>query len=182
MLKTQLNSRLINVKEDLFSCINKVISNPRKIGSTLIIVPNLCNNVGIFAGRFANSINKNYPIVEQNYSVLGKNYLQKNFGNTQFVKVSTQDRSASLVFANMIAQDGLPQKNKKRIINYFSLVKCMHQISQYIEKEKNNSEDTHVQIHTIKIGVGACGGNWTVISELMSDIWAKYDCYIHNHN
>ena len=55
--------------------------------NTSILLPHVCNNIDLFGGGFAAAIGSKYPIVKENYHLLGKSFLGKNPGHTQFITV-----------------------------------------------------------------------------------------------
>lgn len=141
-----------------------------------IIVPHVCNNVNAFGAGFAGGISKYYPIVKENYHLLGsKNIL----GYVQFVEVEKNPTYGhKLIFANMIAQDGTISRNNQRPLHYGALAKTMYRVSEYLCM--NFNDDHQVQIHCPKFGCGLAGGNWNFIQELIADIWEDYRVIIYD--
>lgn len=172
--------------DDIFERIIKRLSS-EKLGSS-VIVPHVCNNVDVFGGGFAAAVAKNYPAVKENYHLLGKTFLKNNFGHVQFIDIPVKNKYGhKLVFANMIAQNGLPDRNnnKKRCLNYAALVRSMISVSSFIKQysDKNkNAEPIHFEIHCPKFGSGIAGGNWNFISDLIEDIWFKHDVFVYGYN
>lgn len=163
---------------DLFSNVKSFIREGNNGCS--IIVPHVCNNSNMFGAGFAAGIAKHYPIVKENYHLLGSVFLKNNLGYVQFVEVSKNENYGhKLIFANMIAQNGIIGKNNPRPLNYLALVKSMVTISSYI---KNNfNDENRIQIHAPKFGCGLAGGNWNFISELINDIWNKNTVFIYEY-
>ena len=162
-----------------FTTINDNIFNYLNINNgTNIIIPHVCNNIDLFDAGFAGAIGTKYPIVKQNYHVLGKSFLSKNPGYTQFITVEQNKQHGSkLVICNMIAQNGILSSNNKRPINYISLCKAMIGIKQYIKL--NFDKDQKIEIHSPKFGSGLAGGNWNFISCLIDDIWSDVPVYVY---
>lgn len=177
---TKVNSKskhIVYKKGDIFHYIQKYISDDQH-GSS-IIIPHVCNNVGTFGAGFVSAINKHYPIVRENYNLLGNDFLRNNLGYTQYVTVSNTKRyNHQLIIANMIAQNGTISYNNKRPLDYYALVKCMSSVSRYIE-EHLNTDDFKPQIHCPKFGSGLAGGNWNFIENLIEDIWKKFIVVIY---
>lgn len=155
------------------------------LGSS-VIVPHVCNNIDVFNGGFAAAVAAHYPIVKENYHLLGKTFLRNNFGHVQFIEVPTKNKYGhKLIFANMIAQNGLPDKNRKRCLHYGALVKSMNMVSAFIQQQTNkhnNVESLKFEIHAPKFGSGIAGGNWNFISDLIEDIWGRYDMFVYTYN
>lgn len=173
--KTQTNN-IVHINGDLFDYIEGVV----KAGNNgfSIIVPHVCNNIGAFGAGFAGAISKHYPIVKENYHLLGLSFLKNNPGYVQFIEVYKDAKFGhKLIFANMIAQNGLINKQNTRPLNYLSLAKSMIGINQYISKNFDN--ENRIQIHCPKFGSGLSGGNWNFIEELIKDIWTKHPIFIY---
>lgn len=141
-----------------------------------IIVPHVCNNSGNFGGGFASAINKYYPIIKENYNLLGKKCC---LGYTQFIVAKyNKDSDKKIVFANMIAQNGDINYSNPRPLNYYSLAVCMRSVDTYI---KENFDKDETQIHTTKFGCGLSGGDWNFIENLIEDIWTSAPTFIYVH-
>ena len=161
---------------DLFDYVEKNTRSGNN-GSS-IIVPHVCNNIDAFGAGFAGELSKHYPIVKENYHLLGSSFLKNNLGYVQFIEVY-RDRTFGhrLIFANMIAQNGTISKKNPRPLNYLALVKCMNQINIFVSKNFNN--DTRVEIHAPRFGCGLAGGNWNFVEELISDIWTNIPVFVY---
>lgn len=147
---------------------------------TNIIVPHVCNNVDSFGAGFTAGIAKHYPVVKENYHMLGSHFLKNNLGYTQFVEVAKDNKYGyKLIFANMIAQNGTISKLNTRPLNYYALVKSMASIKSYIQ-QNFNPKDSPVQIHAPKFGSGLAGGDWRFIEELIKDIWNNIPVFIYD--
>lgn len=178
MLKTNKN-RIPIIYDNLFNHIENNIHMGHN--SANIIVPHVCNNVDSFGAGFAAGVTKHYPIVKQNYHLLGSHFLKNNFGYVQFVEVAKDNTYGyKLVFANMIAQNGTISKLNPRPLNYYALVKSMVAVAAYAQN--NFDPDQRVQIHAPKFGSGLAGGNWHFIEDLIKDIWSKIPVFIYDLN
>jgi hypothetical protein len=139
-----------------------------------VVVPHVCNNHGVFGGGFTAGIVKHYPVVQQNYELLGKKCV---LGYTQFIVAKhNKNNDKKIIFCNMIAQNGTISKNNPKPINYYALCLCMKSVSDYISTSLDILE---TQIHAPKFGSGLAGGNWNLISELIEDIWSNYPTFIY---
>lgn len=174
-LKNRLNNNLCFINnQDLFSRIQFSV-DPTHNGSS-VIVPHVCNNVNLFGAGFAAAIAKNYPIVKENFHLLGN---KATLGHTQFVSVFKEKTYGyQIIFANMIAQNGTISQSNSRPLNYFALGKCMYDVASYIKQ--NFDQDHRVQIHAPKFGSGLAGGNWLFIQELISDIWSNIPVFVYS--
>ena len=69
-----LSNKLPIIYDNLFSNVHSIIHSGYN-GSN-IIVPHVCNNVDVFGGGFTAGIAKYYPIVKENYHLLGNHFLR----------------------------------------------------------------------------------------------------------
>jgi hypothetical protein len=165
-----------DVSGDLFDSIENYVNGGNSGYS--IIVPHVCNNINLFGAGFAAAISEKYPIVKENFHLLGN---KASLGQTQFITVYKDKKFGhELIFANMIAQNGVVAQNNKRPLNYAALCKCMISVASYI-KQRNDNE-SKVQIHAPKFGSGLAGGNWLFIQELITDIWKDFSVVVYTNN
>lgn len=182
-MKTKKENLVYINNLNIFDNIKNRINN-KELGCT-ILVPHVCNNLGVFGGGFAAQIGDRFPIVKENFCLLGK---KTNLGKVQYVKIMQESiYKHSAIIANMIAQNGLIGHNNPRPLNYEYLVKCMCQVRDYINDLKNlNNDNVNIEIHCPKFGSGLAGGNWFFISDLIQDIWKNIPTYVYvlkkNHN
>ena len=141
-----------------------------------VIIPHVCNNINLFGAGFAAAVASHYPIVKENFHLLGNKAI---LGQTQFVSVYKDKKfSHQLIFANMIAQNGVVSKNNKRPLNYLALAKCMSSVSSYISQM--DQAESRVQVLAPKFGSGLAGGNWLFIQDLITDIWNTYPVFVYS--
>jgi hypothetical protein len=167
------------VSGNLFDYVEKMVRSGNN-GSS-VIVPHVCNNINSFGAGFAAELAHYYPIVKENYHLLGSHFLKHNLGYVQFIEVykdTTFDHK--LIFANMISQNGTISQRNTRPLNYLALVKCMNQINNFITKNFNN--DSLIQIHAPRFGCGLAGGNWDFITDLIQDIWTNQKVFVYNYS
>lgn len=143
-----------------------------------VIIPHVCNNVGVFGGGFSGAISARFPIVQENFYLLGN---KTKLGYVQFISVFKNSLTHNeLVISNMIAQNGTISKKNPRPLNYEYLVKCMLEVRKYAEDLKQKSEQ-NVEIHCPKFGSGLAGGNWLFIENLIDDIWKNLPVYVYSY-
>ena len=139
-----------------------------------VIVPHVCNNINLFGAGFASAVANRFPIVKENYHLLGSKIL----GHTQFVEVfKDKTFGHSLIFANMISQNGTISSKNPRPLNYASLCQSMILVSKFMREKFD--KDQSVQIHAPKFGCGLAGGNWNFVSELIRDVWSNIPVFIY---
>jgi hypothetical protein len=172
----KINSSLNIVSGNIFDFIEDIVK--AKNNGCSIIVPHVCNNVNVFGAGFAAAVANKYPIVKENYHLLGPNFLRNNLGHSQFVEViNDKTHGNSLIFANMISQNGTISSKNPRPLNYAALARSMTLVSKFILTKFD--KDQRVQIHCPKFGCGLAGGNWNFIQELIKDIWSQYPVIVY---
>jgi hypothetical protein len=174
--KVKNNDQIFIIKnQNIFQSIKDRIDSGN-LGST-VIVPHVCNNVNGFGAGFAGDIANYYPIVKDNFHLLGT---KAKLGHTQFVIADSNiTHKHNIIFANMIAQNGIISHNNRRPLNYAALTYCMAAVKAYIaDLLKNN--DSKIEIHAPKFGSGLAGGDWNFIKELVCDIWSNCPIFIYN--
>ena len=167
--------------KNIFNIIRDRV-NSKENGAT-IFVPHVCNNIDLFDAGFAGQVAKEYPSVKTDYHLLGKNFLQKNLGHCQTIKVFEEPQYRhKLYFVNMISQNGVKGFNNQRPLNYLALAQSMNKLAQIIYMNTGFLDKSeNIEIHAPKFGSGLAGGNWNFISELISDIWGKFFVTIYNY-
>lgn len=173
ILSNKSNSNYIVKYDDIFESANLCVSAGNNGCS--VIIPHVCNNINGFGAGFAGAVAKNYPIVKENFHLLGSKAV---LGHSQFV-VAKKDNSYKhqIIFANMIAQNGTISPINPRPLNYYALARCMANVAIFINQ--NFDKDNRVQIHAPKFGSGLAGGDWRFISELITDIWNNSSVFIY---
>lgn len=173
MFKTQKTlPSYISIKnlDIINTCIERTSQNN-------VIIPHVCNNVGVFGAGFAKYIADKYPNVKENFQLLGK---KSKLGYTQFINIYTnKSTNNKIIIANMIAQNGLINNNNPRPLNYFALCNCMNVVSSSIDNILSQDKSAKVEIHAPKFGSGLAGGNWKFISELIKDIWYGVSVFVY---
>lgn len=182
-MKTQTqNTKKYNMvfNQNIFDVSRNRVSIDSSSGAT-VIIPHVCNNIDLFDAGFAADISSVYPEVKANYHMLGKTFLKNNLGHSQIIKVYEQPKyKHKLYIVNMIAQNGIKNHTNNRPLNYAALVRSMIQVSQFIHTNTGFlKRNENVEIHAPKFGSGLAGGNWNFISDLIEDIWGKYNVFIY---
>jgi hypothetical protein len=173
--KTQ-NNKLIYTKNDI---VESAISRLDLTNSpTTVFIPHVCNNINLFGAGFAKYIGDKFPIVKENFHLLGNKSV---LGHTQYINVANNNLTKTkVIICNMIAQNGIINPKNNRPLNYASLIFCMNDIrNKIISLSKNNIEDIKYEIHAPKFGSGLAGGNWNFIENLIEDIWTDIPVYIY---
>jgi hypothetical protein len=174
MLSKLRTKKVFYLKKDIFESTRKIVSCENK--SYNIVIPHVCNNINLFGAGFAHHVGKNYPMVKENFHLLGK---KSYLGYTQFVSAFVNPKTNSqIIFANMIAQNKTISVENPRPLNYAALTVCMTEVKRYIDNIKLNN-DVETSIHAPKFGSGLAGGNWSFIECLIQDIWHNTTTFIY---
>jgi len=176
VFKTKTNNIPI-LKKDIFkTALDRI--NANNIGST-VIIPHVCNNINVFGAGFSGAISDIYPIVKENFYLLGN---KAKLGHVQYIKVAQNKQYGhKIIVANMIAQNGTISHNNKRPLNYIALAACMNDIKRYIDDLIKEPEIDRCEIHAPKFGSGLAGGNWKFIEKLIEDAWINTAVYIYGN-
>jgi len=178
MLKHKLSSpskSFVYLSEDIIESSKQRI-NSDHLGSS-VIIPHVCNNINLFGAGFAAYIANRFPIVKENFHLLGN---KAKLGHVQYITVlKNPSYRHELIVANMIAQNKTIAKNNPRPLNYEYLMKSMIDIRNTVAGLQNSSEK-NIEIHCPKFGSGLAGGNWQFIENLISDIWYNIPVYVYN--
>lgn len=164
--------KFVYFRDDIFSSSIDCINN-KKNGST-VVIPHVCNNIGLFDGGFSGEIETRFPEVAINFNIGGK----IKIGNTQFITVmENQQTKHKLIIANMVAQNNVISNRNRRPLHYPSLIRCMYSVRDLLDSIQQ--AEKKVRIHAPKFGSGLAGGNWNFISDLIDDIWSMFNVSIY---
>jgi hypothetical protein len=170
------NNKIVYSKHDI---VQSAVDRLNSINSpTTVIIPHVCNNINLFGAGFAKYIGEKFPIVKENFHLLGN---KASLGHNQYISVlHNNNTKTKLVVCNMIAQDGVVNVKNIRPLNYGSLVFCMNDIkNKILLLSSNDINDNKYEIHAPKFGSGLAGGNWNFIENLIEDIWTEIPVYIY---
>lgn len=174
---TKLKSNIITYNADIFEMTkSRVVS---QFNGSSVIIPHVCNNINLFGAGFAAAVSKEYPIVKENFHLLGN---KTKLGYVQYIVVAKHKISGNeIIFANMIAQNKTINNVNQRPIHYEALVKCMIDVRNYMINFTKTTE-LPIEIHCPKFGSGLAGGNWNFITDLIEDIWANQKVFVYNYS
>lgn len=177
MINTAKNKyNIITYDSNIFdSALSRI--NSQNNGAT-VVIPHVCNNINVFGAGFAAAVSNRYPIVKENFYLLGN---KAKLGYVQYVNVEKNKQYGyDIVFANMIAQNNIISQNNYRPLNYEFLVKCMIDVRHYVSNYVKDN-DIKVEIHCPKFGSGLAGGNWNFIENLVQDIWGGFSVFVYSY-
>ena len=166
---------MIGIYKEITGDITKVRDNE----SGPILIPHVCNNMGVMGAGVALSI-RNKWVEAYNYYKSHMDYYIKNYETHKdpikklLGQVSHIGVEHNLIIANMIAQHGTISSNP-RPIKYNALVKCMEEVTIVC--------GSRYKICCPKFGSALAGGNWDFIKLLIEDIWLSegIDVTVYNY-
>lgn len=137
-----------------------------------IILPHVCNNIGVYGAGVALAIKNKWGLAEYFYMKHCNSWKKDGEINPEIIGsnsyVRLEENSVNLCIVNMIAQNGLRSTYNPRPLNYGALSVCMKDI---LIEQKDFIPGA--RICTVKFGSGLAGGNWYIIKELIDFIWIR---------
>lgn len=142
----------------------------------IVYLPHVCNDIGGWGAGVVLAISKKWKGAELIYRAFiakhGKGTMRSTTG---FWDSNDNGVPDDVVVCNMIAQRGYKNEENPRPLDYKALVKCMNDVADKIETDRDLSESgfgtvLH-RIHCPKFGSDLAGGNWGFITCLIEDIW-----------
>jgi len=142
------------MKKGTYRIVKGDVTEPqRQDKNEAVIIPHVCNNLGIMGAGVALGLKRKWLEVETSYE-----------GATSLGKCSFAKVGDNIVVINMVAQSGLINKNNPKPIKYLALINCMKFVQDW-------AISGNCVIHTPKFGSLRAGGNWGFIEELIREIW-----------
>ena len=162
------------------------LSNP----SDIVVIPHVCNNIKKFGAGFTNSLNRTFgkgPYETYMKMDCGSSNGLKNFlGGISVCNIKNEGK---IYVVNMIAQEGIIGALNPKPIKYWALMHCMERVKEFIGglRSENpvpgiNNFSRDVVIHCPKFGSQLSAGNWSLIKELIEEIWVDSDIDVVVYN
>lgn len=123
-------------------------------GKHVPIVPQVCNNIGMYGAGYSGAIASRWPMVQTNYLEWATK--KEELSNTSGAFVLGENQYVNCgdaLIVNMIAQSGVRSQYRPVVIQYSSFMACMYKISML-------KFDLPVKYYIAKIGSGLAGGKW----------------------
>jgi O-acetyl-ADP-ribose deacetylase (regulator of RNase III) len=136
------------------------------INHQVIIIPHVCNDLGVFGAGVAKAIAHQFPQAKEDYMSFMKFQFDNPLGEVIWSEVEN-DRCETLYIANMIAQHGIIGKENPIPLDYEALNEAMDIVTKRAKNEINCS------IHCPKFGCGLAGGDWKIVEKMIEDKWVN---------
>lgn len=166
-------SKITYKNKDLFADLS---SRPK---GQFTFIPHIVNNVGIWGGGFTQSINlalggeprEYYKSAQERYSANPEVLL----GSISVVPL--EDR---VDVVHMFAQHQTLYSNRKPI-RYVALVETMSRLDNLLKNLQGMTQKKFdYEIWAPKFGSGLAGGNWSLIEELIKEIWSDHKVVVYD--
>lgn len=154
------------VKDNIFDVTLRVIKNKPEVK---IYIPVLYGLSSKYTSKFVESLINRFPLLQQ------QTYLQQHkSGDTNTIQLNSYGHNSINLFQMFATQE----YNHKKI-NYLYLIHCMIDLKRKYLAHKER--DILLEIHCPKIfGCDHGCGNWSTMSDLMSDCWHGISTTIYN--
>lgn len=142
-----------------------VIVTARKIaalGDREVLLPHVCNNVGVMGAGVAAALAKAFPGVDREYA----RYCSEH--DDVLGETITEHVEPHIFVMNMICQAGFNNGGEPPL-RYGALVHCMESVLRLSLTHDDMGVKT--VIVAPRFGAGLAGGDWGVIRSLIVEIW-----------
>lgn len=136
------------------------------------VIAHVVNNHGRWGAGFSGNLSRKWPVVESYYR--NKSRWEKSefkLGNVQWVYPDFDDET--IVVVNMIAQNGIREKNNKVPIRYGALETCLEKLDRGAKAIGPST------VHMPMIGAGLAGGDWNKIYSMVKKTMVSQDVFIY---
>lgn len=130
------------------------------------LICHIVNNRGKWGSGFVVPLGEKYPQAQRAYREWATGEFHSSFtahayGSLQLGVVQSVIVRTDLMVVNMCAQDGLPTRERPRVVNYDALSKCF-------DATRRIASYYGASIHMPRIGCGRGGGRWEEVLEVLS--------------
>lgn len=153
------------------------VKNPE---SCIKIIPHCCNDLGVMGSGVAAALYNKWPSVRETY-------LKHKFDLGSVSRAAIKEDSTVIV--NMIGQHGVMighgadgkaiGDDGKPPVRYEALMRAMGYVRYLVAHDEDripdeNGEKLEFEIHCPQFGCDLAGGDWTVVSALIEEMWTPY--------
>lgn len=124
---------------------------------------------------FHSKLEESFPIFDKITSTENN-----NLGSCRLIEVlSNPLQKNKILIANMYCHNLIRNKQK---LHYGLLSLSLYSLKKDLETIKKSYIDFDAEIHTTKIGCGTYGGDWKIVSSLISDILENEKVFVYTSN
>ncbi len=159
--------------------INGDATRPQKqfIGEELRIILHICNDVKKWGKGFVMALSKKWELPRKKFmkmeSILGTISHCWVCDELSFYINGGGKIGDDVCVINMIAQEGIYEKNGIPPIRYEALKLCFNEVLKYLE----NYQEKLISIHMPRIGCGLAGGKWDEVETIINEVLIKEEKY-----
>lgn len=156
------------INGDLFSAIKKISYD------TTVVIGHCCNNKKIWGSGFVIPLEKNFPKSKEVY-LNSYCYL----GATSYCTIGNFAKPSTIIF-NMVGQDGIYCKDNLKPIKYAALCEAMVKVKADLNiLWAEGCRPENIEFHIPRFGSDRAKGDWSIIKELINEIWVDYPVYVY---
>ena len=133
------------------------------IGEGLKVIAHICNNKGAWGAGFVLALSKRWMRPERMYKHSFYDSDRTGDPIPALGDIQIAVAEPDIFVCNMIAQDGLPSKERYQVVNYDALQKCLTTLTFRLERAKSM-----ISVHMPRIGTGFGGGRWEIIEQIIA--------------
>ena len=135
------------------------------IGNGPRVIVHVCNDVGAWGAGFVLAVSRRWPGPQEKYLAKERDMV---LGDVQFVEVEPE-----LFVANMIAQRGLPSRERRVALDYQALARCLSGVAWLCRKRG-------ASVHMPRIGCGIAGGNWDDVARVIDTALSDVEVFVYD--
>ena len=148
------------------------VTNPQVDKDVYIMIPHVCNDVGVMGAGVAKAIKDKWEPVFKEYKEAFESYKKGNHSQPFLGQtILSQATNEHIWVANMVAQTGFRSMKNTIPLKYASLVKCMEEVKRIILTDKTMYPYINRVIVAPKFGSDLAGGDFNFIKLLIQEIW-----------
>jgi len=152
----------------------KIKSSDRDFSKHIIILNNDGSLQNKHKSLFHIKLDELFPVF--NHVVSTENNV---LGSCRLIEVAiNHTKKTKIIVANLYANSNTQDKQK---IHYGLLSLSLYDLKKHIQARKKLSIEFGIEIHTTKIGCGTHGGDWNIVSGLISHILENEKVFVYNN-
>lgn len=150
------------------------VGNPRE-KKTIV---HCCNDIGAWGSGFVIALRKRWPHVETAYRMWFKDKTWEDGTDFKLGRFQVVHAEPGINVVNMIAQHGLRSKYNQVPLRYDFLREGLQDLAKSPWADETNT------FHMPSIGCGRAGGDWDIVSALITGTLCKagFDVYVYNYH